>query len=127
MDSPRSSASPEPEASSKKAHKQHKEKSKKKDKSAQPAVVHTPHGKNEGTNTDWAYAPPEGSVAVDGEIDEDFDWESLKDNEDLELWIVRVPEGVRASRRTCFARCLTPFPGQAEAPAKSEAGCAVLV
>ena len=97
MSSDQSSSSPEPEVSLKQVQKL-KEKSKKKDKSV---VVQTPHGKNEGTNPDWAYKPPEGSVLVDGEIDEDFDWDSLKDNEDLELWIVRVPEGVRAVRLVC--------------------------
>ncbi|KIP09303.1 hypothetical protein PHLGIDRAFT_86954, partial [Phlebiopsis gigantea 11061_1 CR5-6] len=94
MSSDRSSSSPEPTLSSKKASTQAKEKSKK--NGGQPAVVHTPHGKNEGTNIDSAYRPPEGMKLVDGEHDEDFDWESLKDDEDLELWIVRVPEGVKA-------------------------------
>jgi hypothetical protein len=95
MSSDQSSSSPEPEISSSKAPNSSKNKSKEKDKPAQPAVVHTPHGKNEGTNPDWAYKPPTGSKLVDGELDEDFDWGSLKDSEDLELWIVRVPEGVR--------------------------------
>ena len=93
MGSDRSSSSPEPTLSSKKASKQVKEKSKK--NGAQPVVVHTPQGKNEGTNPDWAYRPPEGMKLVDGEHDEEFDWESLKDDDDIELWIVRVPEGVR--------------------------------
>ena len=95
-----SSSSPEPEVSLKKAQKLTKEKSK------QPAVVHTPHGKNEGTNTDWAYQPPAGAELVDGEIDEDFDWDALKDSEDLELWVIRVPEGVRACPSACrVLRC----------------------
>ena len=68
MSSDQSSSSPEPEVSLKQAQKL-KEKSKKKDKSV---VVQTPHGKNEGTNPDWAYKPPEGSVLVDGEIDEAY-------------------------------------------------------
>ncbi|GJE88020.1 DNA-directed RNA polymerase I subunit RPA34.5-domain-containing protein [Phanerochaete sordida] len=87
------SSSPEPILSSKKADKSPKDKSKK--KSAQPTVVHTPHGKNEGTNAEWAYQPPAGTVVFDGELDEDFDWDSVKDDEDLELWVVRVPEGVK--------------------------------
>ena len=93
-DSDRSSSSPEPEISLQKASKQSKDKSKK--SSGQPAVVHTPHGRNEGVDPDWAYKPPAGMKLVDGALDEEFDWESLKDNDDLELWIVRVPEGVRA-------------------------------
>ena len=81
---------------SKKSHKKSakdKEKSKAK-ATGQPASVVTPHGKNEGTNTDWAYQPPHGAKLPVLDVDEDFDWDSLKDNEDLELWIMRVPEGV---------------------------------
>lgn len=78
---------------SKKSQKKSKEKSKAKG-SGQPSVVITPHGKNEGTNTDWAYKVPDGATLAQLEVDEDFDWDSLKDDEDLELWIVRVPEGV---------------------------------
>lgn len=97
---PDKSSSPEPTLSSKKADKPLKDKTKK--KAAQPTAVQTPHGKNEGTNTDWAYKPPSGTVVFDGDIDEEFDWESLKDDEDLELWIVRVPEGVRAVYASCM-------------------------
>lgn len=97
--SERSSSSPEPALSLQKASKQAKGKGQsKKSVAGPPAVVHTPHGKNEGTNTDWAYKPPAGNTLVDGDIDEDFDWESLKDNEDLELWVVRVPDNVRAGQ-----------------------------
>lgn len=88
------SSSPETAVTSKKADKSAKDKTKKKP-AGQPTVVQTPHGKNEGTNTDWAYQPPAGSVVFDGEVDEDFDWERVKDDEDLELWVVRVPEGVK--------------------------------
>ncbi|KAI0345036.1 hypothetical protein BDW22DRAFT_1325995 [Trametopsis cervina] len=61
-----------------------------------PAVVVTPHGKNEGENPDWAYKPPPGAVLASPSEDADeFDWEALQDNEDIELWIMRVPEGIK--------------------------------
>ncbi|KAF7799701.1 hypothetical protein EIP86_010943 [Pleurotus ostreatoroseus] len=82
---------------SKKVQKKSHDKGKKKDKSQQPSVVVTPHGKNEGTDTDWAYKPPKGAVLASyaGDAGE-FDWDALKNNEDVELWIVRVPDGVKA-------------------------------
>lgn len=86
-------SSSEPEIVSKKSHKKPKAKGK---KTHQPSVV-TPHGKNEGTDTDWAYKPPEGAVLAKTDVDaEEFDWDALRNNEDVELWIVRVPEGVRS-------------------------------
>ncbi|KAJ3553067.1 hypothetical protein NM688_g3821 [Phlebia brevispora] len=84
------------EVAPRKEQKKNKEKSKKKDKTRQPPVVVTEHGKNEGTDTDWAYKPPEGAVLATYEgQDEDFDWDALRNNQDVELWIVRVPEGVK--------------------------------
>lgn len=76
--------------------KKHREKSKKKDKSSKPSVIITPHGKNEGTNTDWEYQPPSGAEPIDYVVDAgEFDYDSLKGEEEhLEMWIVRVPEAV---------------------------------
>ncbi len=96
------SSSSEPELVSKKTGKKAKHNGKKKEKAAQPPVVVTPHGKNEGTNTDWAYKAPQGAVLADHSADaEEFDWEALKANENLELWIIRVPEGVELFIRLC--------------------------
>ena len=54
------------------------------------------HGKNEGDHPNWDYKPPDGYKAMNMKVDEGpFDWDSIKDNDDLELWIVRVPDGVR--------------------------------
>lgn len=74
-----------------------KGKSRKTSKGKQPTAVVTPHGKNEGVNPDWAYKPPEGAkmLDIDEEDTADFDWDALQDSKDLELWVVRVPEGVR--------------------------------
>ena len=53
------------------------------------------HGKNEGHDPNWAYKPPDGMVVMDTpQVDDDFDWDSLNNDENKELWIVRVPEGV---------------------------------
>ena len=44
-----------------------------------------------------AYQPPNGAVLLKTYIDtDDFDYDTLKDNDDLELWVIRVPEGVSA-------------------------------
>ena len=101
MSSDESSSS---ETLSKKVQKKSHDKGKKKDKSQQPSVVVTPHGKNEGTDTDWAYKPPKGAVLASyaGDAGE-FDWDALKNNEDVELWIVRVPDGVRTRKALLVA------------------------
>lgn len=84
----------------KKSHK-HKDKSKHKEKhsSGQPSSIQTPHGKNEGSNTELAYQPPPGAILANHLNDAgDFDWDAIRDNDEgLELWIVRVPNGVRIS------------------------------
>ncbi|KAH7928156.1 hypothetical protein BV22DRAFT_1083499 [Leucogyrophana mollusca] len=90
-------SSPEPEASSTKKSTKDKSKDKKKDKASNPpAVVVTEHGKNEGENPHWAYKPPEGAVLLDHTIDrDDFEWDTIKKDEDLELWVVRVPDSLK--------------------------------
>lgn len=73
-------------------------KSKKKHKATKTTST---QDKDEGTNPDWDYVPPEGTVLADHEIDSgDFDWDSVKSNEDLEIWLVRIPEGVSVFRST---------------------------
>ena len=53
------------------------------------------HGKNEGTDPNHDYQPPQGAVPVDLDVDTgEFDWDALKDDDDLELWVIRVPQGV---------------------------------
>ena len=49
-----------------------------------------------------AFEPPQGAVLMGdpgddtGVIDTgEFDWDSVKDSEDIELWLVRVPNSVR--------------------------------
>ena len=55
-----------------------------------------------------AFEPPQGAVLMDGpgggstiETGE-FDWNTVKDDEDIELWLIRVPNSV--------CRCFNSFP-----------------
>lgn len=71
-----------------------KDKSKKKSKS-QPVTV-TDHGKNEGENPHWRYKPPPGSKLFDHAPEtETFDWDSIQKDDDLEIWLIRVPDSVK--------------------------------
>jgi len=58
-----------------------------------------------------AFEPPQGAVLVGGPDNDtgaietgEFDWNSVKDDEDIELWLVRVPNSV------CLFLELFPFP-----------------
>ncbi|KAF6758224.1 hypothetical protein DFP72DRAFT_888419 [Ephemerocybe angulata] len=55
------------------------------------------NGKNEGTDPSWEFKPPPGRVLLEDTFDAgDFDWDNVKNNEDLELVVIRVPDGVKA-------------------------------
>ncbi|KAF8061749.1 hypothetical protein FPV67DRAFT_1510175 [Lyophyllum atratum] len=84
-----SSSSPEPEIS--KVTKQIKEKGKKK------AVTRAgEQGKNEGVDPHWDYKPPAGATLLQNVGDAgEFDWDALANDDDLELWLIRVPESVK--------------------------------
>ncbi|KAK0458612.1 uncharacterized protein EV420DRAFT_1224310, partial [Desarmillaria tabescens] len=90
MSSPASSpsSSPTPEPVPKQTTKKSKDKGKTK------AQVDD-HGKNEGTDPNWAYQPPEGVVLQENADSGEFDWDSLNDDEELELWLIRVPENMK--------------------------------
>lgn len=89
----RSSSSPEPEPPSKSAKKA-KDRQKKL-RVSHPAAVVDEHGKNEGDDVNWDYKPPEGFVLMKHKVEEsDFDWDAINNDDNLELWVVRVPEGV---------------------------------
>ncbi|OCH88236.1 hypothetical protein OBBRIDRAFT_827243 [Obba rivulosa] len=91
-----SESSPEPEPLSKQLKKS---KDKKKGKPAKSTSIVTPHGKNEGEDPDWAYKPPPGAVLLNQADDfGEFDWNEVKDDENLELWLIRVPEGVKTKQ-----------------------------
>lgn len=84
-----SSSSPEPDI--RKSTKKLKDKRKTK-----AASGVSKNGKNEGVDPHWDYKPPEGvSLLQRTEDAGEFDWDNIANNEDLELWLIRVPEGVR--------------------------------
>jgi len=87
-------SSPEPAQTATKASKNKiKETSKKRSKSQ--LVTVTDHGKNEGENPHWAYKPPPGYKSFDHAFDtETFDWDSVQKDDDLEIWLIRVPDPV---------------------------------
>ncbi|KAH9483606.1 hypothetical protein JR316_0003076 [Psilocybe cubensis] len=57
----------------------------------------TDHGKNEGVDPNWAYKPPPGAALVkaDDVNGGEFDWDKINNDEDLELWLIRVPDSVK--------------------------------
>ncbi|KAG5641147.1 hypothetical protein DXG03_005886 [Asterophora parasitica] len=82
-----SSSSPEPEIA--KVTKKLKEKGKKKSTA-------TGNGKNEGVDPTWDYKPPANvSLLQNSEDAGEFDWDAVANDDDLELWLVRVPESVK--------------------------------
>lgn len=53
------------------------------------------HGRNEGVDPTWAYKPPADFGDLKNTTDAgDFDWDTVEGNEDVELWLIRVPESV---------------------------------
>lgn len=52
-------------------------------------------GKNEGIDTSRAYDPPPGYTLVKKSEDAgEFDWDAITKNENREIWLIRVPDGV---------------------------------
>ncbi|KAH7880075.1 uncharacterized protein C8R40DRAFT_1166275 [Lentinula edodes] len=44
----------------------------------------------------WAYQPPEGMALVENaETHDEWDWDTFKKDPELELWVIRVPNGVK--------------------------------
>lgn len=95
MSSSSRSPSPIPVLSSKQPKKSagQRDKAKEKKKSKHVQIV-DPHGRNEAPDKD-AYKPPEGAVLMQHKVEHsDFDWDVVRDDDNLELWLVRVPDGV---------------------------------
>ncbi|KAK0474837.1 DNA-directed RNA polymerase I subunit RPA34.5-domain-containing protein [Armillaria novae-zelandiae] len=82
------SSSPPPEPVAKKGNKKSKAK-------GTTQVQVDEHGKNEGTDPDWAYQPPDGTVLQENPDSGEFDWDSQNDDDELELWLIRVPEKMK--------------------------------
>ena len=93
-----SSSSPEPEIVSKKAKK-----AKDKHKKVRIADATEAHGRNEGDDPNWDYKPPDGYALMKHKVEKgEFDWDAINNDDNLEVWVVRVPDGVR----TCLGSCL---------------------
>ncbi|KAI0355091.1 hypothetical protein OH77DRAFT_1590047 [Trametes cingulata] len=89
-----SSSSPEPESLRETLQKSKQKQKKTKEAQAVSAVYE--HGKNEGQNPNWDYKPPEGYKAMNLKVEDGtFDWDSIKDDDNLELWVVRIPDGLK--------------------------------
>jgi len=60
----------------------------------QPAEVTSRRQKKNAE--DWPYKPPPGAILLNAAADAgEFDWDSTKDGDDLELWIIRVPDVIK--------------------------------
>jgi hypothetical protein len=64
-------------------------------------------GKNEGRNLNWEYQPPPGAEPIDSTNEEygAFDWDAVNEDDDVEIWIMRVPENVRCFNVTYRFGC----------------------
>ena len=98
MPSPSSPLTPPPKVTRKKLEKHKKSDLKGKRKAAPPAEP-----RNEGIN--WDYTPPKGAVLLDGKEEDagPFDWDAVNDDENVELWLIRIPEAVSDEP---FAGCI---------------------
>ena len=95
-----SASSSDPEIPPNRTKGKGKENGVKKSRTSNPPPVDARHGKNEGTHPRWKYEPPADAILVDHDVDAGgFDWDAVKDNDDVELWLMRIPEGVRGVYR----------------------------
>ncbi|KAF9265932.1 hypothetical protein L218DRAFT_986099 [Marasmius fiardii PR-910] len=52
--------------------------------------------KSESQDPNWAYQPPHKYNQVkDVHDSEEWDWDAFHENKDLEIWLIRVPDGVK--------------------------------
>ncbi|EJF62725.1 hypothetical protein DICSQDRAFT_169114 [Dichomitus squalens LYAD-421 SS1] len=95
MSSSPASSSPAPEIVTSKT-KTSIDKSKKV-KVAHPQAETEKNGPNEGEDANLAYKPPDGYVLIKHSTEEtEFDWDVINNDVNLELWVVRVPDGLKA-------------------------------
>ncbi|KAF5349666.1 hypothetical protein D9756_008960 [Leucocoprinus leucothites] len=73
-----------------------KDKSKKSKPNAIAESTPLDSGKNEGVDLNWAFKPPPGAKLIaTNEDNGEFDWDAVKNNDDIELWAIRVPDNVK--------------------------------
>ncbi|KAG5639188.1 hypothetical protein H0H81_006092 [Sphagnurus paluster] len=83
------SATPQPDV--RKASKKIKEKGKKK-----PSKIAVGEAKNEGVDPNWEYKPPPGVGLLQNTSDAgELEWETVANDEDLELWVIRIPDSIK--------------------------------
>jgi hypothetical protein len=68
--------------------------------SAEPAAARGTNvagaGRNEGVNPHWKLQPPAGAELAGRDANFGaLDWDAVCDDDDVELWLVRAPSGVR--------------------------------
>ncbi|KAI0288547.1 hypothetical protein B0F90DRAFT_1802443 [Multifurca ochricompacta] len=66
--------------------------------------------RNEGVDPTLAYTPPAGSVPVDYDVEfGELDYDAVKEDEGVELWLVRVPNVVKAKNLHGLSRKNTAY------------------
>lgn len=81
--------------------KETKKHTKSKNHKSQPIVPDDDKIYARGENS--AYKPPNGSVLLNHNVDSrEFDWDEVKNNDDLELWLIRIPDGVSISSNVSY-------------------------
>ncbi|KAH8824384.1 hypothetical protein DL96DRAFT_1712663 [Flagelloscypha sp. PMI_526] len=65
-------------------------------KSSKRKSITSDNIRNEGTGPDWVFRPPHGFSLVDRlEVSDEWDWDSLNDDKNAEIWLIRVPETIK--------------------------------
>ncbi|PFH53571.1 hypothetical protein AMATHDRAFT_45438 [Amanita thiersii Skay4041] len=79
--------------------------------------------RNEGLDPDWAYTPPSNYVLLQtNEIDYDaeFDWDTLNNNPNLEVWLIRMPDNLAPKHLDSVSLTLPPdSPSPSQKPLKA--------
>ncbi|KIK64300.1 hypothetical protein GYMLUDRAFT_410975 [Collybiopsis luxurians FD-317 M1] len=68
----------------------------------------------------WAFQPPEGMSVIEDVEDngEEWDWDAFRKNDELELWLIRVPNGIKPKHLENLSIDL-PEPSSSKKPSKS--------
>ncbi|KAF7777857.1 hypothetical protein Agabi119p4_3929 [Agaricus bisporus var. burnettii] len=66
-------------------------------KNAVTTRVEEPSARNEGRDTNWGYQPPTDAEPIDSTNEDygEFDWDAVQEDEDVEVWVIRVPESIK--------------------------------
>lgn len=72
---------------------------KNKSKKSIPLISEPPtsaSGNSQGRDPNWAFQPPPGLTAITTNEDNgEFDWDAVKNDENTDIWLIRVPHNVR--------------------------------